>query len=245
MKKFITFGGPTERFHDNVKRLCNEAKELDYFDEIKGFTEQDIMKDTDFWNKHKDFIQSNKRGYGYWVWKPYLISKELENMQENDILLYLDAGCQLNKYAKTRFFEYIDALNNDINNYGIVSFKTPHREVEWTKKEVFDYFSFWENKNIKDTENQHQCMSGVILMRKTDHSCSLMRLWKNLNEKYSLVNDIISNEECNGFMENRHDQSIYSMLVYKFGSVKFNDETSYFADNNINPYPFVARRLTH
>ncbi len=73
------------------------------FNKIYSFTEQDLINDSDFWNKHKDFILKNKRGYGYWVWKPYLISKILKEINDNDILLYLDAGCELNVNGKDYF----------------------------------------------------------------------------------------------------------------------------------------------
>ncbi len=59
--------------------------------------------------------------------------------------------------------------------------------------------------------------------------------------KYELINDIKNNEEPY-FIENRHDQSIYSIIVKKYGSIKLPDET-YFNDwaNGIN-YPILAKR---
>lgn len=32
------------------------------------------------------------QGAGYWVWKPFIILKELEHLQDGDYLLYTDAG---------------------------------------------------------------------------------------------------------------------------------------------------------
>ena len=44
-KIFITFGGPTSNFHNSVKRICNEAKNLEFFDTICGFTDIDLKND--------------------------------------------------------------------------------------------------------------------------------------------------------------------------------------------------------
>ena len=35
-KHFITFGGPTINFHNRVKELCNDAKELNFFAQLKN-----------------------------------------------------------------------------------------------------------------------------------------------------------------------------------------------------------------
>lgn len=246
MKKFITFGAPAEKFHDNVKRICKEAYSFEFFDEVIGFTEQDLINDKPFWEKHKYFILNNKRGYGYYIWKAHLINKELEKMQENDILIFADAGCEMNKYGKQRFLEYIDILNNDPNEYGLICFQTPHKEITFSKKKVLDYFNKTYFNKTKNIDLQYQCMSGVQIIKKTKHSSNLMKLWSIITKNYDLINDNIDKNESILFHENRHEQSVYSMLVHKFGSIKLSErETDYFAESSNNPFPIIARRLTH
>jgi hypothetical protein len=76
---FLTFGGPDENYHDTVNRLCNQAKKMEVFNEIIGLTEKDLHNDKEFWSKHYNFIRQNKKkGYGYWLWKPYIIKKTLK-----------------------------------------------------------------------------------------------------------------------------------------------------------------------
>ena len=100
---FITFGGGSENYYQAVERLCGQVKSLEIFDSITGYTDKDIKSDEVFWNKHKNFIINNKRGYGYWIWKPYLILKKLKEINDNDILLYLDCGCEINVKQKKHF----------------------------------------------------------------------------------------------------------------------------------------------
>ena len=82
--------------------------------------------------------------------------------------------------------------------------------------------------------------------KKNTHSKNLIKLWYIISKNYELINDDILEDENILFVENRHDQSIYSMLVNMFGSIKLSEkETDYFAENYMNPFPIIARRLTH
>ena len=47
-------------------------------------------------NAHEN-IFSQKKGAGYWLWKPYIILETLEEIPENDILLYADSGSVIAK----------------------------------------------------------------------------------------------------------------------------------------------------
>lgn len=33
---------------------------------------------------------------GYGIWKPYIVNQKLSEIYDNDILVYLDAGCSIN-----------------------------------------------------------------------------------------------------------------------------------------------------
>jgi hypothetical protein len=243
MKKFITFGaGQGERFRNNIIRICNEAKDFEYFDEICGFTEHDLINDTEFWNNNGNFIINNHRGFGYWIWKSHIINKELEKLSDGDILVYTDAGCVINKHGKQRFLEYIDLLNKDENNYGLLSFRLPFKEYQYTKKLVFDYF------NADDQlKNSWQYVGGIQIIKKTPHSSFIIKQWSEITKNHMLINDVISIDEDSRFIENRHDQSIYSLLVNKYGSIKIDDETYNWDDpsdwSKVDHGPILAKRL--
>ena len=102
---FLTFGAPSIQYNHCVHRLCNEAIRLSCFDKITGMTEIDLKNDKNFWDKHERFILENKKGFGYWIWKSYIIMKYLQEMIDSDILVYMDAGCTLNDKGKIRFLE--------------------------------------------------------------------------------------------------------------------------------------------
>lgn len=238
-KIFITFGGPSQNFHDSVNRIVSEAKELNYFDEIHGYTDIDLKNATEFWNAHKNFMENSSRGYGYWIWKPYIIKTQLNKMNEDDILVYCDAGCSVNKNGINRLNEYIDMLNND--NYGIISFQLEHKEYQYTKKAIFDYFHTEEHIKMLP-----QCLSGIILIKKNSHSMNIIDKWHEASTNYILLDfTTLSSNESPHFIVNRNDQSLLSVIVNTHGSIKLKDET-YFAgawDTDGKMYPFWATRL--
>lgn len=239
MKKFITFGGPTSNFHDSVKRICKEAEDLHFFDKIKGYTEIDLKNNESFWEKHGNFIENNSRGYGYWIWKSFLIKKELDHLNENDILIFCDAGCQINKHGKQRLLEYIDLLYMNHDNYGLISFQLEFKEMWYTKQKIFEYFDCDES-----SKHMLQCAANIIIIKKNSHSMNIINEWYNSCNHYHLINDEIGNED-HSFRENRHDQSILSILCNKYGSIKLLDETYFhpYWDEHGKDYPFLAKRI--
>ena len=228
---FMSFGN--KKYEKALKRIGHEAKEINYFDSVLLFSELDLQQDKEFWNKHGSFILNNPRGYGYWVWKSYLIKKVLQGLKENDILIYVDAGCTVNKYGKKRLYEYDSILQKSV--FGILSFQLNFKERQYTKKKTL--------QKLEGDPNALQCISGVIIMRKCDHSLNVINLWETSSSMYELVDDTITEEEDPEFIENRHDQSCLSLLLNKHGSEFLHDETFSKNMKRLTLFPFHANRL--
>ena len=232
---FLTFGGPTQDFYNAVNRICNEASTFNIFDNIIGKTDIDLKTDEDFWSKHGSFLQSNRRGYGYWLWKSYLVKKQLETMNDNDILVYADAGCTLNILGKPRLQEYIQLANHDS---GIVSFQMTYLEHRWTKMDVFEYL------NAKDNIDTGHIAATAFILRKCSSSVNLVDQWYNTCCNYDLINDSKSRALNHpAFSDHRHDQSIWSILNKKYMTYIIPDETWFtdFHKDGIN-FPIWATR---
>lgn len=239
---FITFAGPKEKYHKSLNRIYRQAIEFYFFDEINIFTEDDLKNDKIFWDKHGKFIENSNRGYGYWIWKPYLIKKRLDQILDNDILIYCDAGCELNKQGINRIYEYIDLLNTNPKNDGILSFQMRYKENLYTKRKIFEYLESSEEEKTKK-----QCLATIIIIKKNNHSINIINKWFETASIHDLINDDKTNE-IPSFVDMRHDQSIFSVLVNKYGSIKIYDET-YFEEFDSHwykqgrNYPLLARRI--
>jgi hypothetical protein len=216
---FLTFGN--EKYYNSLERIKNEALLFNIFDTILIYNDIDLKNFfPDFWETHQNFILNNPRGYGYWLWKSYLVLKTLEKMNENDILIYADAGCTLNKYGIDRLNQYIDIVKN--SNYGILSFVLPFLEKTYTKMDLFSHMSLINDEHL----NSKHLMATIFILKKCSHTEFLINEWYKISSIYNLLNDspsIINNDIT--FIEHRHDQSIFSLIRKKYGTELIPDET--------------------
>ena len=209
IKNFITFGGGDNNYIDAGNRLINQAKSLELFDTVKLFTDEDLKQDEYFWNKHHNFIQNNRRGYGYWLWKPYIINKTLKNMKDGDILLYSDCGCEIKKSKKNEFNIFFEIVKKD---YIISTYSCP--EKDWNKMDLILKLNMLIDKELNDPMQHHATTIMFLVNNETKH---LVNEWYNLACDYHNIDDtpsISQNLSC--FKEHRHDQSIFSLLTKKY-----------------------------
>jgi len=226
----MSFGGGNQNYHDAVKRIENEMYIVNVFDKIYIYTDYDLKNDNSFWNKHAKFIENNSRGYGYWIWKPYLIMKTLEKINNNDILLYLDAGCELpnNENNHNKILELINKC--DENN--ILYTKTGTNEKMYNKMDLLNYM----NMNNDPIKNSIQNQATIIFLKKNSKTESFIKEWYYIACNYHLLDDTPSlSENDSSFVEHRHDQSIFSLLT-KTDKYGFNE------NNVIEPLPFLLSR---
>lgn len=208
--KFISFGGPSKNYHRAVNRITNEAKMTKLFTEVKGFTDLDLKNDKEFWPIHGKFLENNKRGYGYWIWKPYLIKKTLDSMNENDILFYADAGCKFELNKENNFL--IERINHIKKEKKIIgTFTCP--EISWTKMDLIKYLE------MEDKLSGRQHSAGAIMFIKTHEITKFVNEWWRIAtlDNYHYVDDTPSKiKNTHHFKEHRHDQSIFSLLTKKY-----------------------------
>ncbi len=206
---FLTFGAGGKDYYDAVERLCNQAKDFGCFFEIIGLTDKDLQQDDEFWLKNKDFIQNNPRGYGYWLWKPYIIYKTLLKMNEFDLLLYLDCGCELYKPKLNVFLSQIELVNKK----HILGTFAGSNDLNYTKADL--YYKFDLQNNLELLQKNHM-QAGALFMKNSKLIQGLFKKYYEYSCEYHLIDDspsIIPNHPS--FREHRHDQSIFNMLVKK------------------------------
>jgi len=234
---FITYGN--EMYNNSKKRLNEETSNSGWFDTITICGPENLSED--FKNEFNDILKK-PRGAGYWIWKFDIIKQNLTRMVNNDVLIYLDAGCSINTNGKTRFNEYIEMLNN--SNESIISFQCKGAiENRYTNKELFHHF----NMNVNDNNgNSRMIMAGVLIMKNTEKIMKIIDECINvLRTDHLLVTDHYNRMgQCSDFIDNRHDQSILSLVRKKHGSIILTDETWFtsFGNKESLKYPFWATR---
>ncbi|MDU1889289.1 MAG: hypothetical protein E6767_01245 [Dysgonomonas sp.] len=220
-------------------RLEAQAKSFELFDKIYLFTEKDLTPT--FKKDFKRYMIPYTRGFGYWCWKPQIILQLLDKIDEGDILLYMDIGSHLNIGGKKRLLEYIKTV--DESETGILAFRSPeHLESKLTKMDIFEYFGVADNKFYTNTT---QIEDGHIFIKKSPFAISFIKEWmKAYCDDFSLATDSPSRKANFGdFMENRHDQSLFSILGKKYGITTLSTDETYSTDwSTMTDYPFQAKR---
>lgn len=237
MKYFVTFGDT--KYYNALNRIATEARALNLFDGVFAVTDQSLKSDQLFWDKHGAFVENSDVGYGYWIWKPYIMLNILESLEDNDILVYADAGCKVVSTGSQRMTEYFDLVNK--SEYGILSFTLMHPELSYTKKSLLQHF------NLECTDpivTSGQYVGGVVICRKCPHVMGIIKEWYNIACRYDLLDNSTSDTEYEQFIAHRNDQSIFSLLRKIHGSVVLTDET--YTYPRWNPeFPIWATRLKH
>ena len=219
----VAFG--TKDLKKSAKRLRLQAQNSKFYDDIKIFDNEFFDKDMNF--MVEKLIKDKKvRGYGYWIWKPYFILRVLEEIEYGDIINYMDIGCHIIKKNSRRFHEYINLISNEKKwllpfQYKIIdsnlskNFNYPNREeYKFTKSDLLNYFGFLSDKSMLETP---QYWAGNFFIKKTDDSIKFIKEWLNIfYERFDLVDDTTSKiKNHKDFIENRHDQSVFSILCKK------------------------------
>lgn len=172
MNHFISFAD--SRMTDSLNRLCRQAEALEFFDETTSFTEHDLLPE--FTSRMGKYLTPSCKGFGYWSWKPWIISHALQKMKDGDRLLYLDAGCHINPAGMKRFREYVDILDRD--NNGMLAFYNGQPEYKWTKGDIFRHFSI-SPENTRITHSQ-QIAAGHVFIKKSPRAVELIRDWLHI-----------------------------------------------------------------
>ena len=220
-KKIILFAFSSHDLKKSAHRLRLQAIESKYYDEIRILNPENFDE-----NMKKKFAHitsdKNKRGYGYWFWKPLFLQKIMNEINEGDIIHYVDIGCHIQK-KNSRFNEYLKLLEelntwilpfqyhlNQIKYLDNISFQK-REEFKYTKADLLDYFGSLNNKNITHSP---QYWAGSFFLAKKKESENFLNEWTNIFvKKFHLIDDSNSKvKNFKGFIENRHDQSVFSLL---------------------------------
>jgi hypothetical protein len=198
-------------------------------DKVISYNENDL--DEEFIKTNYSILKQ-RRGAGFWLWKPYIIYKTLLNLNKDDNLLYCDSGL----YPVNNLNFLFDLTNNS----DIVLFQV-HEKINknWTKKECFEQMSCNEEKFL---ESEQICGTYQVY-KKTENSLNFVKDWLHFckNEDIITDNKINKQNELSCFIDHRHDQSILTNLGIKNNIEIYRDPSQWGNQYNKNnsKYPQI------
>jgi hypothetical protein len=155
MKKyFLTFGD--RRLKPSVDRLKMQAESIESYDEVIVKDETDL--DPEFREKFASKLVYGTKGYGNMCWKPEIILRTLEMINDGDLLTWSDADSHVNPKGKKRLQEYFDmVMSSETGVTGVQSILPTDPELakiaiplynlerKFTKGDLLDYFNVRHN----------------------------------------------------------------------------------------------------
>jgi hypothetical protein len=211
MNLHLTYFGDNN-FSIGKNRIRSQAENFGVFKTILEYGEKDL-ENNEFWEAHVKKMMSlrsgsNKRYYGYYACKPYFVLQALNSIPENDVLLYIDSGCELNKNGLDKLNQYYQEC---IDTSGVF-FSLDLSEIQWTKMDTY-------RKIIGDRDEHfmtRQIISGIFFLKNTQMIRDLVNKWMDIcvEDGGKYLDDSPSKLPNNEiFREHRHDQSILSLLL--------------------------------
>lgn len=234
---FLSFGNGL-KFTGSRCRIALEAARMEAFDSITVADGGNLG--ADYWRERGELVRRYKRGYGLWSWKPYLIRRKLESLDEGDLLMYADVGCSLNHEGRTRLVEYFERASA---GPGWLGFSIDGRhEGQWTKRAMLRSFG----QDDPTSRARLQLASGIHFIRACEATVRLASQWYVACGNEAEMNDVIAADEHSEFIAHRHDQSAFSLLSANGPVESIPDESWFEPDWQANlRYPVHARRWKH
>jgi hypothetical protein len=231
--RLISFGAGRPGINRALNRLRKQAEETSWFDEIRLHGPESLQ--ADYWESFDPSVTNNPKGFGLWSWKPYLIQRELRELSEGDVLIYVDAGVEVNKNGRGRFISYLD----HVSRLDILLFSMEIEQRAWSKNAVVDL------GGVRHFFRK-QVVASVVVLRKSERSLELVAKWKKICEtgKGSLLRDPEEVEFgfAGGAPTHRHDQSLLSLVAYELEIETLPDETFFMHRREARRAPFLALR---
>lgn len=219
----------TQPYFKSQQILNDSAKK--YFDGCAAYNSSHL--DQKFISDNIEVLKY-QRGAGYWLWKPYLILKTLEQLQDGDLLFYVDSGNIIVDDPKPLF----DIANED--KMGLILFENrdgePNGEIwpnyMWTKADCFNLTKMNANEYIYGK----QIDGSYFLIRKNKNIYDFLNEYFTYCKNPNIITDLpnISGPNLSPFRDHRHDQSILSLMAIKY-NLPLHREPSQWGNHTITP----------
>ena len=212
----VIFADGSTEMRDAGNRLHGQIVALNIFDDVSLY---DTAKLSYVSNRFEsDFSKIKTLGpypKYFWAVKPWLVLHQMfEAKQKFDVILYIDAGCEVTNNFASRLF--LRKLLKKAYIGGGLAEETPYLESQFTKASLLNFF---ENSSLIESKGQIQ--ATWFMLRNCSRSREFLNRWIELSDpSLNFWQDpSISEtfEQTSIFQAHRHDQSIFSVLYKEFG----------------------------
>lgn len=209
--KLLSFS--TNEFITNQEKLTKSAHDTNGFDEILFWKDTSFVN-TEYYKNHSSIFK-NIRGFGYYIWKPFIIYNELLKCDYGDYVVYSDCGKGNGSSINKNISPLITWCEN--HNNGLLAglyYPLSKSNSKWTKRDCFHLMECDSYEYIEHC----QVMGGRSVWKKTEFNMNLIVEWIKMCVDPRISTDYENTcglQNYDDFIDHRHDQSIITNLVLK------------------------------
>ncbi len=209
----LLYSNEVEPFARNAENYCDAALGVG-FDSARHYTEREL-RDTAFWQENSGILEQG-RGAGYWLWKPYILLETLQNIDDDDVLVYNDVG----RYSPGSFDPFprfphtllqLAALSRKRYIKGFIT-EFMH-QAHHTKADCFQLMDAMNDTML----HAPQISAGPMILMRSPEVFAFLEAWLNYSKDPRILTDIPDEVAPThwDFEEHRHDQAIASILAHR------------------------------
>ena len=209
----ITAGLGSIEFEEAAMRVGKDLSDASIVDLVIVITTKDIFdicpRTTEIYS---ELIESEARGFGFMSWKSELVKSAFDGRWGKfDGVIWIDAGCEIsiNLISKLRFRGFQKYAETN----GVAAFTLRTPEIEYTKQDLFDEFP-----EINPLTSGDQIQSTWIFFHGDAGSLASNKWFETICKGTHLLDLALSRKpESPRFIENRYDQSSFSLVCKSLG----------------------------
>ena len=209
----ITAGLGSEDFECAAKRVESGFKKANLLDKVVAVVTEQIYETCPVTTRiYSHYIASKSRGFGFMSWKAELVQSAFSGRWGDfDGVLWIDAGCEvsINPISAITFRKFQKyAIAN-----GVAVFTLDTEEIAYTKRDLFEEFP-----QINPQESGRQIQTTWIFFHGEVGRIAAQNWFEIVCKGTNLLDlEPSKNPEYPGFIENRYDQSSFSLVCKTLG----------------------------
>ena len=194
----VSYADGNEVFYQNQNALAQSAlnRGIDF---ILNYRRCHI--DAEFYKKNQELLDE-KYGAGYWLWKPYVILKTMENTPEGSIIVYADSGSIFTR-SLTPILKHLERYDGIFYRY--------NREVYGTIQSNLDH-QVAQELGVSDNpefDKSKPLWAGFMVFRNCKLTRDFIKHWLELCSKPNFIKGY-------GKGLHMHDQSLLCAVLLKY-----------------------------
>lgn len=231
--KLVTFSSD-EKFRLNQIFMNASALSFTEISSVSSWNNTKLRR-TKFYEKHRQIL-NQKRGRGYWLWKPYIITEELSCLDDNDYLIYCDCGRLPAQLFSRSLKPLLKICDENQGRFPGVYIPQHGSSKKWTKRDCFvlmgaDNPRYW---------NSCQIQASFSIWKKNKDSIEFLNYWLTHCTDARIITDqknVCRQPNFPEFIDHRHDQSILTIAAIKFNIPGLGDQ------NDNKPFSSYAKNI--